>query len=80
MEELLLNLNAYGILIFICWLVIVLLLSYKLALGKTLKIKKAIVIGGITAIIPPLAIIYLLSLYFRKNIKPYSNGSANESS
>ena len=80
MEQLILSLKEYGILIFICWFLLVLLLSYKLAFGKTLKINKAVVIGGVTAIIPPLAIIYLLSLYLRTGIKPYSNESANEPS
>ena len=80
MEQFIINLKEYGALIFLCWFVIVLILSYKFSLGKTLKVKIAVIVGGVTAILPPLAIIYLLSLYLRTTIKPYSNQSANNSS
>ncbi|WNZ54567.1 hypothetical protein ACJJIW_08320 [Microbulbifer sp. JMSA004] len=59
------NIEALGILLWFC---VVLALSYMLAIKKTLKVKRAVVVGGFMALLPPLAIIYLVSLLLRKSL------------
>ncbi|WP_444938782.1 hypothetical protein [Microbulbifer sp. JMSA002] len=59
------NIEALGILLWFC---VVLVLSYMLAIKKTLKVKRTVIVGGFMALLPPLAIIYLVSLLLRKSL------------
>jgi uncharacterized membrane protein YccC len=70
------NLTQYGELILaviICWFYLVTYCAHKLANRKTNRPMLFSVIGFITAIIPPLALAYLLMLYVLKDVSTRSS-------
>ena len=65
------NFAEDGSLIFyavISWVMLITFLSYKLAIRKTKSVERVSTWGFVLAFIPPLAIIYLLVLFFKKDI------------
>lgn len=64
------NFSEHGTYIFyivIVWVMLITFLSYKLAIRKTKSVELVSTIGFFLAFIPPLAIIFILVLVFKKD-------------